>query len=255
VRVDQWQVAFRYISTAIDAPRPALSVMDPLYKYLPRVHAESLVTTGGIRLGTFADYADEELHGEARGDAKEGKIDVFDNPAPFSSGDLRHVSPVVRHVVNSMVGHGGVSFSHCLFSMEQQIPDRWMYCTSDTLSITIRDSFQSADTAVQITDPPKFFYAIVQELERQGLAREHFTVRCVYGNRSFHVNDTRLHRPEALKDAKYENQREVRKVFVPVTLPIAPLILTVSDLPRYCELVQEPYPCPPQHSKKRNTRG
>lgn len=52
--------------------RPSFSF--PLYKMTKREHAESFFRDGTLRLGTFSDYASEDLHGTSIGDYREGLL-------------------------------------------------------------------------------------------------------------------------------------------------------------------------------------
>jgi hypothetical protein len=208
-------------------------VVPALYKYMAAKFAHALVERGEVRVGTLFDFRKSELHGERIVDVEEGvykyAMDVDDVISP--ENQPRFLEGAI------MAGpKGKIPVEGLTVRRRHSSTDCYVYCMTDR---THRDPTRAFGDeyrrCVQITDM-RFF-----EVLTEFLACKHVGVfPCRYASRDRPHEYWRRERvPAALvKPTSYSAQHEVRAIWIPNAPPIAPVIGTCSDLPKYCSLLE-----------------
>lgn len=222
--------------------RRGIPTLPPLYRYTHRVHAESLVRDGQIRLGTLFNYRRIEAHAPMIGDAHEGTAGRYDNP-PISRA--RDLSPLAAGMVQQAFPGLGPDaiFDRCLFEQVETSPDCWIFSASMRLgAATMRSMDPTYDACVEIRFPSFFGQVIGQELINRNLVAGYASCQmraCVYRDRLLHYTEDDGVAPVAIKAPGFADQQEVRYIFHPRTPEgLEPLIMTMPALARCCRMVE-----------------
>jgi hypothetical protein len=198
-----------------------------LYKFMEAKYAAKLVEAGVVRIGTLYNFRKEETHGQHIGDRGEGELKYRmgfgdetyseENMPDFLKGQFQGRPGKIRFVGGSFVRRESVSdlYVFCVTERREPLPDY-------------------GDTRIYIPNPEPFFEEIGSVLQARFLGFH----RCLYEERTRpHTAWRTAGQYHALvKPVRYAEEKEVRALWEPVSLPIAPFIATASALPRYCSI-------------------
>jgi hypothetical protein len=199
----------------------------PLYKYAKWVHADALLRWGQVRVGTLFDYQRAERHARGVGDEAEGTKAL--NEIIDEANHLT-LSEFARAQIGVFFGGGGPGYiANTEVRAVYRSSNRWLYCTSQTLSYRVMDSFEAGyDACVTITHPTEFYQTIGTELGRLELIGTGGMYPVTYRTRlqDYRADDGRP--GWLIKSPEYAAQTEVRFVYVPTAE--APITSTYVDL-------------------------
>ena len=136
----------------------------PLYRFMTRVHARSLVREGKIRLGTLHDFRRIEEYGDERGDAGEGTV-VLHTSEDFELGDGSPEDTFVRGTVFTEQSKGA-SFQNIRFRASIDA-NFYVCCFCNKLDPNAMHDF--GPVAIKILQPEKFVKEIARELWKKKL--------------------------------------------------------------------------------------
>lgn len=213
--------------------------MKPLYKYLKSEHVPDMLRYGVIRLGTVYEYRDVEKHGNAVGDAEEGKSRSSLRVGP---GGVRleadRPSPELAFFDGFYFPKGSaitlVGGSESVIVNVQDSPDLYIYCVTDVFDEAAMRKFRY-DACVRIDRPRQFFEAIGRKLVKKKLAQPGGKVgNCIYGERE---RDHRSDKPGPawlIKPPDLAYQREIRASWTPTAERVEPFILRCKGIVPHC---------------------
>lgn len=188
-----------------------------LFKYLTAEFANDMVTKGSIQIGTLSYYRD--IEDQARADRNEGKLsksttfkeektisnkEEFERDLPFLKGSNINN---VRGTVKMPLGSG--------FSTQEDIPDSFIYCTSEKHSKDLLAKFK-ADVCVEIFNVQLFLDILSDELLRRKMTYP-FTAS---GRKIEYIGHDHDHNIKLsgnwLKDNIFSEESEFRFCLIPV---------------------------------------
>ncbi len=204
----------------------------PLYRFMNRTDARSLVRQGQIRIGTLHDFRRTEEYGDERGDAGEGTATIYTSE-DFELGDN---SPEDRFVRGTFFTDR--SKRAVIQNIRFQVPvdaNVYVCCFCDKLDPNVMDDF--GPVAIKVIQPAKFVEEIARALwQKKLLGPQMALAPCKYGSRERDVRTKLLH-PAFLKPSRYAYQREVRAIFTPMSQELEPVIIESNALRRLCRFV------------------
>jgi len=204
----------------------------PLFKFLKRKHATSLLGQGQVRIGTLYEYRNAEIYSGKIHDDDEGRkqIDVYFDSVELTADELAVFGIPIG-------GKGKMILNDTTISLRQDSPNCYIFPTasaffSDTLIQAVSDS---KDACIMIKDPDSFFNTLSQGFD-SGTYIGAF--KCLYGDRLINLTwDDREYVkvlssvPAAIiKPSKYAVQKEVRAIWLPNDQHVEPVIRTVPDI-------------------------
>ena len=215
-------------------PLPSHSIaIRPLYKYLPELHARSLVDKGEVLVTTLEKCRQAEM-GRERTDPDEGTRLTIAPRQTFSWEGKGSADPFFDRFIG---GTGkGIRFIDSTFRLREVSEDLFIYCTTSRFDRALMEEF-GCDACVRIDNSWEFLRAVTDALGAR-VQRPWRWGPCVYRTREQHFQKRDIDRvdPAFLKDESYNRQREVRAVWTPSSQPIKPVILTAPVVVRYCTL-------------------
>lgn len=236
---------------AIEFPFSNAPLPGPIYKYLKRLHAETMVNDGIIRIGTLQDYRKEEKYGTAIGDSQEG---VRTTNIPIGATGSLHVDGalIAGNLFSNcrFVGNGANVMA---FSINERASQYYIYCTSLSLDKKVMADFE-ADACVLIRDPASFFREITRALLMQAKVHKventlgYSAAPCVYSSKQEVIRHNGtvwgavqspfpcsqiIHKPK-----KYISQNEVRIAWQPKGTNPEPFLLTCEGIKSMCEIIE-----------------
>lgn len=216
------------------------------YKYLPKIHAESMVEDGCVKLGILSGYQDVEAHGEAVGDPDENTRTIYSHDEHVKT-DPKQLNPLERQFFD--FGNAEIEnfhFSNNRIEIKNHDNDLLAYCTSRPFNINamrkmseenIKAGNDAYDACVEITDHIGFMQALCDFLENEHGIIYKGHGDCFYRERLIHW--TQAHNTAAwnIKDKKYSYQKECRIVFTPPSsFSEKSLIVNVPEIKKFCRL-------------------
>lgn len=205
-------------------------------------HLEMFLRDGTIRLGTLYEFRDEEMHGNAVGDAGEGKNTQALTAVDTEEFDL--LSNDERAVFARKVFKGWDEFPdgtnltirmmpNSRLELYENSPDLYTFCSS--LKFSESDMARMGyDSCLHIKDIDMFFYEITKSIAS--------FVKGMTGNAVMYSDRVRPYDSEAevppafIKPRAYEYQTEFRAVWSPSKEEeIKPVIIKCPDARNYCE--------------------
>ncbi len=207
-----------------------------LYKYLQPKWADAMIRTGSIRVGTLSEYRELEAKDAERGDLGEGTRVLHSDDRPRVYNSTTELPSILRGV--SCGPRGMATNGPSAIVIEQRGPDAHLYCLTEYFDPSVMQQFGGA--SVRIERPDEFFAAVDQQfrLELQKLdvsVCERVLDRCVYVSRRQNYHPPSPVHECFLKPPSYEHQREVRAVWRPAQLPIAPIEFDCPQAVEYCK--------------------
>jgi len=205
--------------------------MKVLYKYLHAKFANDLVQRGRLRIGTLYEYRNIEKHGAIIGDDLEGKkIAYMDIQNETIS---RENQPEFTKKFFHMGNDASVNLQNITLEHLTRSPNFYIYSTTEVFDENALTDF-GYDACVLIQNPKKFFIAISKKLRDIATFRGSF--KCQYQPRRVaHDQDNNID-PAIIKGSEYQNQREVRAIWVPTQKIVEPIIIECHKVIKYCRL-------------------
>lgn len=208
-----------------------------LYKYLAPEWADVMIRCGSMRVGTLSTYRELEAGDAERGDVGEGTRVLHSDERPGVYNSTAELPPVLRGVSCGL--RGLATDGPNAIVIKQRIPDAYVYCLTEQFDPSLLERFGGA--CVRIEQPNEFLTAVDQtlraELQQRGLSVSGCVVdRCVYVSRRQNYHAAAPFHECFLKPPSYEHQREVRAVWLPVELPIAPIAFECQLAAKHCRL-------------------
>lgn len=205
--------------------------MPVLYKYLRRSHAELLLKSGKLRIGTLYEYRNIEKHGAVIGDHEEGKSSVYmgiedEIWTPENQPDF------AKSFFN--LGQGGsLRVQGITLEKPQESPNFYLFCATHEFDRKAMLDF-GYDCCVVIEKPERFFAAITHTIRNKTIFQGVHKCQYVPRRRS-HGADNGIH-PAIIKDPTYRDQKEVRALWQPLKANAQPFIIQCRDAAKYCTL-------------------
>lgn len=210
----------------------------PLFKYLPKRYLDAFLTCGSLKIGTLYEYRRTEAYGEVIGDKDEGlhKTELF---LPGGGEiDLASNSPEAEYFrkyvlrpdqqdskVKIILEDGARLVAH------SNSQDLYIYCVTSEYSSSVMKEF-GCDACLEIVRPTEFFQAISRKIRHK--AKFNGLGEIEYMDKTAHYTQPHTIHPAAMKDEKYEYQKEWRAIWVPEKAPRQPLFINVPRAIRHC---------------------
>ena len=146
-----------------------------LFKFLERRWLNAFFDAGSLRLGTIYGYHDLKIHGAARGDAQDGRMDVergFDEKG--ETFDLRKNNPIVSEMFKidpakqSDAVATPITLANLSLITSRQIENAYTFCSATrfTEEVFLRwHREEEIDACYVITAPDHFLHSITQVIE------------------------------------------------------------------------------------------
>ncbi len=218
---------------------PAEILAKPLYKYTRRKYADDMVRKGHFKIGTLYEFLDVEKHGNAIGDAGEGRKVVYCQGDEIAGKKTSELPQFLQEAwfdgeKKEVTIFPAVGMT---FGVESLRRNLYVYCTSETYSEDLMREF-GCDACVEIVNIAQFFVELTRELAkvRSILPVDPAVARCVYVGREQHHLDQHLLLPPLLKPPSYAGQKEVRAIWTPTRAPIKGVILHSLKASEHCFL-------------------
>jgi hypothetical protein len=196
-----------------------------------------MMRVGSLLIGTLGHYRSEEAKDPERGDPGEGTRHIHGGIGPRTYSSQAELPVFARAAI--VLEPGAKLIMEGPYEMAEylSIPDLYVYCLTDVLDPNVMGLFGGA--CVRIDNHRAFFTAVCKTLflpGRDGISpvRDGLLSRCTYGERDQMHYQVHKNHPCFDKPRRYRHQAEVRAVWEPTTLPIAPLPITCRDVVRYC---------------------
>ncbi len=213
--------------------------MPSTFKYAESKFNHSLLTEGGIRVGTLYDFRNTE-HKDGIADAFEGKKLITHYAESASSNDVDSIH------TRALSAYGAVKYGPnveivmqgATFIREINHPDMYVYCVSSVYSKKTASQFPDADSCVEIHDQNCFYNHITEALNKitpvdfLGFQR----VRYMDRNQSWNGFDwDESINPALIKEFEFSDQFEVRACWLPKEQgSIKPEIFKCPEISKYC---------------------
>ncbi|WGO96907.1 hypothetical protein QFX18_12710 [Saccharophagus degradans] len=212
----------------------------PLYKYQTKENAIKTVNHGSFRIGTLYDYRDIEQYGSEIGDVGEGtrSVESAIGEEFLLTGENSNAKGFVSGFIPQVLDRN-MWISDVQFRRRDNSPDRYLYCVSSEPSRDAMLDFE-CDTALEITDWPKFFYELRASLRMKvRLQRTCHIMPCIYGDRMAHYSELDENDILQLKPREMEYQKEWRAAWTPVGVGgIKPIIIHSPKAKKYCRIIE-----------------
>jgi hypothetical protein len=150
----------------------------PLYKYLPKEFARSLVERGEVQINTLE--ACRRTEDAERGDPGEGMRITAALHQSFKEGDS--VDPFIEQFVGKQMGKG-TRFIDCNFSAREIFENLFVYCVSLLFDRRLMHQFPGYDACVRILDPVRFFHDLAHALGARIDEDDWIAADCLYVGR------------------------------------------------------------------------
>ncbi len=213
----------------------SLLTVASLYKYLKPKWADAMVRAGSIHVGTLNTYRELEAEDPERGDIGEGTRTLHSDDKPRVYNSTAELPPSLSGIE---CGKGGLATNGPnAIVIKNRVADAYVYCVTERFDAAVMGEFGGA--CVRIEEPSEFFEAVdgqfKNHLHELGRVLGNGTLdRCVYAERRENYHATTPVDTCFLKPPRYERQCEVRAIWRPAQLPIAPVSFECPAGARYC---------------------
>lgn len=186
-----------------------------LFKYLRPEHAQAMVETGKVRLGTLRYYRQQELLAPLIGDSRDGTRTLIE----LQEGDgstFGELSPFAKQVAAGTMGGLGdsVFMRNNTFVGTIVAPNCYVYCASYERSAAAAGEYAAC---VEITDRKMFFLALSQALVQQLRCDVRMMQAIVrYEPEQVDARMAKRRNPAFTKTEEFRKQREVRAIWLPL---------------------------------------
>ncbi|AFQ48283.1 hypothetical protein [Burkholderia cepacia] len=226
-------------------PPLQIPMPDRLYKYMKRRYADTLVTSGGVRIGTLHGFRNIEAFGPGIGDADEGKktVHVKINDGPIVAGSEHADALKAMRLIdlgpsdNSTGTIGSVNIQ-----VHIDHTDAYVWCCSSQRSEDAMAGIGGSDACVEIFNVPKFYAALTEAMSGHGQFVVMGPMSVQYGELVEPWNGANYGRhPVFMKGHAFAQQREVRIAWIPLpdaTGPLGAIVLGASDAGKFCRIIE-----------------
>lgn len=205
----------------------------PLYKYIKRCHANSLLNEGILRIGTLYDYRKTEKYGTVIGDNEEGISRIYDD-VNYDFSKPEELPPIAHEVFNIKPHLKNSYAKNFRIIVNRQSINYYLYCMSEIAERTLLDDF-GCDCILEIVQPLDFIHSINNELNKLSKIKgKVFIMKCIYRESLMdHANLKSKISPCLLKEKTLKNQREVRAIWTPQDANIEPIMISCKNAKQY----------------------
>ncbi len=210
----------------------------PLFKFLKAEHAETMLRTGRVRIGTLYSFREEEQHGTARGDRLEGSTGALGVIDQLTIEAGKALPPFFAKFL-SVPADRPISVKNWFVEVAANDSDYFVYSFAALPDPRLFVAFD-CDTCVRITKPRSFFATLTDAISDRLLISDEPTASMkpvVYGDRRGYYNAAFDHPGPFVKPPRYSYQREVRLLWTPAAIPIEPFIVDVPAIRALCEVI------------------
>ena len=213
-----------------------------LYRYSEKKWNDALIERGSVRIGTLQDFRKAE-HKPGISDPFEGKkkvvhtIDNWDSAKEIPGFPSYHARSAEALGIIRLGQTSQIKIQNIEFVRNLEDPDCFIYCTSHRLHKDVMGQFKGADSCVEIYDYVGFYECLTEVLNKIIPVKCGGIHQIRYASRTEICNGNDLGiTPMGIKDPEFSGQCEVRAVWDPVNpdKPIAPIILEIPELSRFC---------------------
>jgi hypothetical protein len=207
----------------------------PVFKYLPEIHARSMVENGEVRIGTLWSFQSTETHGDEIGDRREGVVESL----LIKDYDPKRDKQPLPDLSNAGIKLGPGPFENCVIEFPQPrsvvMRNYYIYCVTKDYDPEMYEKFGNEyDTCVEILKPKTFFNTLIRTLRpRIENAR---VASCFYGDKKAIYDQGLEMHPARIKDPKYSYQNEARLFCKPADLEIEPFNIKNPDITKICKV-------------------
>ena len=221
----------------------ASEVPPSIFKYLRPEHADRMVESGLIRIGSLYGYRSSEIPDTERDDPVEGTATVSIGPGPWSrlGSDLppsfhQFATGIKIHPTARLAVTGGG-----FFNIVRAPPNAFIYCACLQFEPSLSHAFGGA--CVEIFRVGTFLELLTASLELPddlgvAWATRGYFGNCQYGLREQHIAQFSSVDPYLAKAQSYVHQREARAIWIPTRM-VPPLYVDrrIDDLAQICQRV------------------
>jgi len=221
------------------------------YKYLPEIHADSMIRNGCIKLGILSGYREIEKHGIAVGDPDENTRTIFSHDKGVKTS-LDQLNPLERQFIN--FGEGvtvkDIHIENNSFHVHEQGEELLAYCVSKPFDLAsmqkmseenIAADNDAYDACVEISNHAGFIREVSTYLKNEHGFQCVGHGDCFYAGRMVHWSTAHASSAWSLKDASYAYQKESRIVLRPPEgFDQENLIVNIPEIKKYCRLYELP---------------
>jgi len=220
------------------------------YKYLPEIHAESMIHNGCIKLGMLSGYREIEEHGSAVGDPDENTRTIFshDKGVKTSPDQLNPVESHFFDLKGATVEN--FHFENNRFHVHDQGEELLAYCVSKPFDLAAMNTMsaenitagnEAYDACVEISDHVGFVREVSAYMEKEHGFQYVGHGDCFYRDRMVHWSKAHVSPAWNLKDDSYAYQKECRIVLRPPEgFDQDSLIVNIPEIKKYCRLYELP---------------
>lgn len=202
---------------------------DKIYKFTKRRHADGLVQSGQIRVGTLYWYTNSEHRGQIL-DAEEGKLNVLEIIESASGDSL----PRHQYQMFNVSGNNFVQNSIGITNVQEVDHYIWCASTSSAWECAGDDSY---DACVEINDPDGFLRTLDEVLRTRAAVHRGTFAPIEYKLRDQRYQGKEIGSAVWIKDPAWANQKEARIAWQPVQEgPIQYLDLEDQRLAKYSKI-------------------
>lgn len=208
-----------------------------LYKFLRPQHAESMIRSGSVRIGTLFEFRALEDADRDRGDSGEGRLLLHSDASPRVYNSTDELPPVLQQM-SFHCGLGGFATNNeNAAALDFSSTNMLIYCTSEILEQAALGEWGGA--AVRIPQPIRFFQALEEALQSEAARRGWRLGPLQLGSCSYIDRRHNWHRelpPQwLLKPARFQHQREFRAAWaVEGAGPLEALIVSSPGIAAAC---------------------
>lgn len=215
-----------------------------LYRYSSSRNNQRLLESGSVRVGTLYDFRKSE-HKQGISDPEEGKktvshfIDNWESWNPETHNQLHNDAPSAFNIMK-FPANSNFILRNVTFTQVIEDPDCFVHCTAHTLSKSVMDQFEGAESCVEIFDTQGFYSRLTQKLSLIVPVTLQIVATVTYSDRAEQWNGQDWGTaPCMIKGRDFTPQCEVRAVWTPdKKVAIEPQIIVDRKLRQYCRSVE-----------------
>lgn len=208
--------------------------MYTFFKYINKIHAESLLEKGEILIRPLSEFQKVENFGNGIGDLNEGIVRFNSNGNVFDTNDPNHNKSVATLL------SGNIQAGRVIIIAEKHIEFRTNNCFIFSVSQLANKSLLKEfgyDSCVKIEQFEDFFKILTDNLIKNGYKVTQAEVNeCWYQKKEVDLLEELPYTPAFIKDEKYEYQKEVRCAWSIENCEEKPLIFTCPEIKKFCSL-------------------
>ncbi|WP_146128127.1 hypothetical protein [Burkholderia gladioli] len=220
-----------------------LPVPRMLYKYMKRKYADSLITSGNVRIGTLHGFRDVERFGVGIADPMEGKKSVVEHIEHRKYLGGTPDANALKQLGIEIGKYAAPTISNAAIQIDVDHPDAYVWCCSRSKSRAAMEKIDGADTCVEIFDVDGFYGALIEAMRNTGDFKVAGPLSVIYHSLVERWNGKNLgEHPMFMKGRFFSDQEEVRIGWIPTAREGYPLQQHVdipqSGIGRFCRIVE-----------------